>query len=81
VPDTAELLELPPHVERRWFQEIEHPAAGALNYPGAPFHLQDTPWQVQGPAPLLGQHNAPVLCGDLGLTREELVRLRSQGII
>lgn len=44
--------------ERDFFTSIEHPEAGTLRYPGAPYRLSNTPLPLAGrPAPLLGQHN------------------------
>lgn len=65
---------------REFWTEVDHPVAGKLNYPGAPFKMAETPWQVSRPAPLLGQHNEEVY-GELGYSREDLVRLREGGII
>lgn len=66
---------------RDFWREIEHPAAGKIKYPGAPFKLSGTPAAIERPAPLLGQHNEQVYCGMLGYTREQLVRMRQLGII
>ncbi|MDE2687194.1 MAG: CoA transferase [Chloroflexota bacterium] len=44
--------------ERGFFKTIEHPIAGALQYPGTPYNLPSTPLPLaERPAPLLGQHN------------------------
>jgi crotonobetainyl-CoA:carnitine CoA-transferase CaiB-like acyl-CoA transferase len=61
---------------RGFFATIAHPEAGELTYPGAPWKLGATPWELRTPAPLLGQHTAEVL----GLGAEELAALRSDGI-
>jgi len=66
---------------RQYWQEIEHPVAGKFTYPGAPFKLSGTPWKVERPAPLLGQDNERILCGMLGYSRQELVKMRQGGII
>ncbi len=66
---------------REFFVEIDHPEAGNLKYPGAPYKLSATPWQVKRPAPLLGEHNEQVYCQMLGYSRQELVKLRQAGII
>lgn len=65
---------------RDFFVEADHPKAGLCTYPGAPYTLQDTPWQV-GSAPLLGEHNEQVYCGLLGYDRDDLVKLRKAGVI
>jgi len=80
--NSAEDLFRSPHVaERGSLVEIEHPETGTLSYPGAPYHLSETPWQVRSPAPLLGEHNERILCGRLGYSRHELEQMRESGII
>jgi crotonobetainyl-CoA:carnitine CoA-transferase CaiB-like acyl-CoA transferase len=77
---TEELLESPQLKAREFFVEIDHPETDTLVYPGAPFRMSETPWEV-GRAPLLGEHNEEIYCGRLGYTREDLVLLRSKGVI
>jgi crotonobetainyl-CoA:carnitine CoA-transferase CaiB-like acyl-CoA transferase len=83
-PPTAltvrDLLKAPRLKARGFFQEIDHPIAGRLIYPGPPFRSEAMPWQAVR-APLLGEHNEEVYCGELELSREELVVLRASGII
>ncbi len=81
VLDIDELMEDPQYESRGFFVEIEHPLAGRLPYPGAPFRMSQTPWQVVRPAPLLGEHNDEVYLGRLGLSKEEMARLREGGVI
>ena len=87
----AEVMEDPVFSQRGAFVEMEHPAAGKLKYPGRPFTMGETPSLLERaeapdgptprPAPTLGQHNQEVICGMLGYSQEELVRLREQGVI
>lgn len=35
---------------REFWVEVEHPVTGKLTYPGAPFKMKGTPWQVSRPA-------------------------------
>ncbi len=71
-----------PQTEARGFLvEIDHPVAGKLKYPSRPYHFSKTPWMVERPAPLIGQHNKEVLCHRLGYTEQELVRLKEAGVI
>lgn len=56
----AELPADPQHRARRFFTWRNHPVAGRLRYPGAPFRLSATPWHL-GRAPLLGEHSTTVL--------------------
>ena len=70
----------PEFIRRDAFVEIDHPVAGMLNYPARPFIMNDSPWSIRRPAPLLGQHNREVL-DRLGYSMEDMVRLRQQGAI
>lgn len=66
---------------RNFWLEIDHPVAGKIKYPGAPFKLSTTPAAIERPAPLLGEHNEQVYCKMLHYSREQLVRMRQGGII
>ncbi len=71
-----------PQLEQRdYFQGMEHPEAGNLRYPGPPFRMAGSPVRAVRPAPTLGQDNAEILCGELGLDRSELPELARTGII
>jgi CoA:oxalate CoA-transferase len=65
---------------RGFFAEIAHPEAGTFPYPTAPYRFSTTPWTLRRPAPCLGQHNAEVY-GALGMSVQEIGRLRQDGII
>ena len=64
---------------REFFAKANHPAMGEVSYPGAPARLSETPWQA-GRAPRLGEHNEEIY-QRFGYTKEELVKLREQGVI
>lgn len=49
--------------EREYFVRVEHPAAGAALYPGAPVKLTRTPLRTGDAAPLLGADTEAVLSG------------------
>jgi crotonobetainyl-CoA:carnitine CoA-transferase CaiB-like acyl-CoA transferase len=66
---------------RGFFVEIDHPVAGRLKYPGAPYKLSATPWKIRRRAPLLGEHNEEIYNGTLGYSQSELARMRQAGII
>ncbi|MBM4414735.1 MAG: CoA transferase [Chloroflexi bacterium] len=59
----ADLLDDPNFVERRFFQQIDHPVTGPLTYPGYHFtlHRPGEPMPTRRRAPLLGEHTAEVL--------------------
>ena len=66
---------------RGFLVEIDHPETGRIEYPGASYMFSKTPWAVERPAPLLGQHNEEIYCGLLGYNRQEMVRMRENGVI
>jgi crotonobetainyl-CoA:carnitine CoA-transferase CaiB-like acyl-CoA transferase len=71
-----------PHFRaRQFFVEVDHPDAGHVTQPGPPFRMAETSWGIRRCAPRLGQHNEEIYGGRLGLSHEELVVLREQGII
>ena len=72
-----------PHLhDRGFFVQVEHPELGQrFIYPGAAAIYNASPWRISRRAPLIGKHNADVLCDELGLTREELVLLTEARIV
>jgi len=76
-----ELMADPQYKGREFFQEIDHPIAGRLRYPGAPFRMSQTPWRTVRPAPILGEHNEEVYMGRLGFAKEDIAMLRGKGVI
>ncbi len=65
---------------RDYFSSVAHGEAGEYAYPGPPFRVSDSSWELR-PAPTPGQHNREVFCGSLGLSDAELVLLRANGVI
>jgi CoA:oxalate CoA-transferase len=76
----GDLLESEHLRAREYFQEVEHPLAGRRTYPGPPFRMGEVEWRA-GRAPLLGEHNREVYCGELGLGAGDLARLRAAGVV
>ncbi len=69
-------------VARGHFETVEHPVAGRHAYYGLPMRFdREDAHPIPGPAPTLGQHNDEILGGLLGLTTEELDRLRADRVI
>ena len=81
IPTTEDLRNLVQLKAREWFVEVEHPMTGRVAYPGAPFKMSETPWEIRHGAPLLGEHNWEVYGERLGYSRDDLVRLNEQGAI
>ncbi len=66
---------------REFLVELDHPQAGRLSYPSAPYKFSETPANLEHPAPLLGEHNEEIYCDRLGYSRQKLVEMREMGII
>jgi crotonobetainyl-CoA:carnitine CoA-transferase CaiB-like acyl-CoA transferase len=67
---------------RNFFEPVEHPIVGRHEYPTWPMRFSAGPdlfWDT--PAPLLGQHTEAVLRAELGVTDDELERLRDEHVI
>ena len=70
-----------PHIQARgFFSTVTHPVLGSFPQPGSPF-MFDGKRAAPSAAPLLGQHNNEVFCGELGLQRSELEALAVDGIM
>lgn len=68
--------------DRGFFAEVEHPELGrTVSYPGAPYRLTRSPWQLRRRAPLLGEDNLAVYTGDLGLSKAQLRTLFETGVV
>ena len=80
VMDTLELSHDPYLWKRGVFAAIKHPVRGDLFVPGWPVKMSDSPVEVVS-APLLGEHTAAVYREWLGLTAEQVARLRAEQVI
>ena len=80
VTDVSDLLQDPQLEASHLWGEIDHPHAGRLKYPLGVFDSDDITPSL-APAPLLGQHNQDIYCGELGLSLVELAELRAAGVI
>jgi benzylsuccinate CoA-transferase BbsE subunit len=77
-----DLLGHPQLIARDFYQPLEHPELEqTLCYPGTPYRLSETPWQLRHRAPLIGEHNEAIYGGELGLSRAELAILMAAGAI
>jgi len=67
--------------ERGFLERCDHPVVGAHEMFGMPFRYSGVERWIRSPAPTLGEHNAEVLSGILGLSPEELAGLVADGVI
>lgn len=79
--DARRLNDLPQLRARGWFEPMEHPVAGTVEYLSLPMTFSALPRPVyRRPAPTLGQHNAELLA-ELGLSDDDLARLAVERVI
>jgi crotonobetainyl-CoA:carnitine CoA-transferase CaiB-like acyl-CoA transferase len=82
VSTPEDLAENPQLLHRQWLTPVEHPdLQDTLQYPGPPYRLSETPWAIRGRPPLIGEHNAEIYSGELGLKAEDLERLSAASAI
>ncbi len=67
--------------ERGYFVEVDHPIIGRAKISGFPFKLSQTPGQIERTSPLVGEHNEFILGKYLGMSREEVLRLKEEGAL
>ena len=75
-----ELCDDPQYDASGFFEDIDHPSTGTARYPGGAFRMAPGAG-VFARAPLLGEHNAQIYAGWLGISSYEQARLRSQGVL
>ena len=81
VSTAEELLHSEQLKARDFFADVDHPQIGRIKFPTAPYRFSRTPWRLERPAPLLGEHNEGIYCDRLGYSREDLARMRTAGTI
>jgi len=66
---------------REMITQVMHQVTGAVEVPGVPIKLSDTPGDVDAPAPGLGEHTDDILTDMLKMSSDEMEQLRQEGII
>ncbi len=80
IDSPQETVDNPQIQARGYYVPVEHPDLGEITFPGAPFLMSDSPWEVRAAAPRLGEHNAAVL-GEQGYSAQDLAYLRASEVI
>lgn len=71
-----------PHMHQRGMLErIDHPELGPIVVPTSPLRYHGADKVTTTPSPTVGQHNADVYGGWLGLSRDEIAELEKSGVI
>jgi len=81
VYDIADIMEDPHFKARHTFIDLPDPELGTVTMNAPTPRLSETPGSVRWAGPPLGAHNREVYAGELGLTDQELERLKAGGII
>ena len=82
IQSPKDVLESPQLKARGFLFPVEYPEIKArVPCPNLPFRYSSLELQSPERAPLLGEHNAEVLRGELGLSDKEIEQLRSEGVI
>ena len=79
--DIPAAAEHPQIKAREMLVEVEHPVIGTLPLANSPLKLSRTPAGIKGPSPAMGEHTDGVLRELLGLSDEELARLREAEVV
>ena len=71
----------PQVIARKIVEEMDHPRHGLIKTIGLPYGSCGFKSDIQGPAPLLGEHSEKILSDVLGYERERITRLLADGVI
>ena len=67
---------------RGFWVKVDHPELNRkIVYPGAPVKMEQTPWKVSRRAPLIGEHNREIYEKEMGLSVDEMAKLKKTGVI
>ena len=66
---------------REMITRVAHQLTGAVEVPGVPIKLSETPGNVDAPAPSLGEHTTEILTDVLKMSPAEVAALQQDGVI
>jgi len=76
-----EALSQPQAIERQMVVETDHPVLGKVPIVNRPFRFPGDPQPVPSAPPVLGQHTDEILHDVLGLTDEQIAKLRAAKVV
>jgi crotonobetainyl-CoA:carnitine CoA-transferase CaiB-like acyl-CoA transferase len=81
VLSVAETVHHPHHRARGTVRTVHDPLHGEFDMPGMPLKFSRFPKDLPLQAATLGQHNEEILTTRLGRSKEEVQRLRTEGVL
>lgn len=82
VQNAADIAADPQLEERSFWESLEHPELGKrFLYPRLPFVLSERMFTKKRRPPLIGEHNEEIYIAELGLSKEEIIKLTELGVI
>jgi crotonobetainyl-CoA:carnitine CoA-transferase CaiB-like acyl-CoA transferase len=66
---------------RETVEEVQHPTVGTVKLVKSPLRFSNLNIETKKHPPLLGEHTATYLENELGLSYEEIIRLKEEGVI
>jgi CoA:oxalate CoA-transferase len=81
VQDAKDIFEDPHVAARKLMIDVPDPVLGSVKLVGPVAKLSANPEPRTEPAPLLGEHSAEILSGELGYTPEQIAELKEQKVI
>ncbi len=77
-----EVMQDPNLEDREFWTDVEYPEIGkTFRHPDPAAIFNGSPWKISRRAPLIGEHNQEILCGELGLSETEFNALVEKGSI
>jgi crotonobetainyl-CoA:carnitine CoA-transferase CaiB-like acyl-CoA transferase len=81
VQSVGDVFSCPQLVHRQQWVKLDHPEFGSYEHEAPPFILSETPAELNRTCPLLGEHNDYVFEKIVGLSPEEIGRLKEEDVI
>ncbi len=82
VATVEEIFDDPQHRARNFWQQLDHPELGiSLTYPGAFARFSAGSCGLWRRAPRIGEHNEEIYCGEFGLAKSEVEKMKQDGVI
>jgi len=63
-------------IDRGFWIDVDHPELGkTFSYPGSSAIWSSAKWKIGRRAPLVGEHNEQIYCGEMSMSKAEISML------